>query len=169
MKSEIEHFDVKLVGVTRRNANGSNRQTLIRSCHPGEFLSLEPEPDNPADENAIRVCKREGDQIGYIPADTARIMQQRARARNTSIEDRYKAVVNNIHGGSGSKRSIGITVSVIAPNPHGNMKTITDEEARIYSASFLKLPTNGCLGVAIFITLVIAAFLIIGTAVWNLS
>lgn len=128
----IEHFDVNIAGVTKRNHDGSDRQILIRECSTGEQLSLFPEPDNPYDENAIRVCRRNGAQLGYIPENTARIMSERARARDTAIPDRYKAFIQNVHGGTPDKPSLGITVRIVAPNPHSDKETVTDDEAHAY-------------------------------------
>ncbi len=42
-------FATKVVGVTRRNADGRSRQDVIRDCAIGDDLLLVPEPDNPAD------------------------------------------------------------------------------------------------------------------------
>jgi hypothetical protein len=144
MEQQIEHFDVNLSGVTKRNADGSDRQILIRGCVPGEQLLIEPEPDNPYDENAIRVCRRNGAQVGYIPANTARIMTERARARDTAVVDRYKVFVHNIHGGSGDKPSVGITVRVVAPDPHSDKEVVTDNEARdyVFGSDSVERPTG---------------------------
>ena len=62
----IHHFHLKIAGVTF-----GNRQTVVRSCRPGEQLTLDTEPDNPVDPNAIRVLKNNMQQLGYIPADFA--------------------------------------------------------------------------------------------------
>ena len=40
-------------------------------CRPGEPVELAPEPDNPADENAIAVFSCRGVQIGYLTAERA--------------------------------------------------------------------------------------------------
>ena len=37
----------------------------------GDLLVLEPEPDNPRDINAIRVLRRNGEQIGYLEREFA--------------------------------------------------------------------------------------------------
>ena len=38
--------------------------------HLGEFAAtLEPEPTNPYDQNAIKIVTREGHRIGYVPKD----------------------------------------------------------------------------------------------------
>ncbi|TZG25614.1 HIRAN domain-containing protein [Sphingomonas montanisoli] len=42
------------------------RRYEIQLCEPGEPISLELEPDNPVDPNAVRVMSARGIQIGYI-------------------------------------------------------------------------------------------------------
>lgn len=45
-----------VLGVTSANADGSNRQDIIRNCKKGDELILLREPNNPYDINAIKVC-----------------------------------------------------------------------------------------------------------------
>ncbi len=41
--------------------------------HLGEFVAtLEPDPLNPYDENAIKIVTRNGDRLGYVPKDMTR-------------------------------------------------------------------------------------------------
>ena len=47
------------------------RQAEVKRLQNGQDLYLDPEPTNTFDPNAIRVHTRDGDQIGYIPAETA--------------------------------------------------------------------------------------------------
>ena len=64
-------FFTKIAGVTHRNKGGKSRQRLIAQCRVGEELVLEREPDNPVDQDAIRVLRVTGEQLGYIPAHVA--------------------------------------------------------------------------------------------------
>lgn len=68
---DIEVFHSKVVGTTfRRNALGE--QLDLSFIEDGDFVLVEAEIGNPADENACRVVHNEtGIQIGYIPAETA--------------------------------------------------------------------------------------------------
>lgn len=59
-------FNLHVVGVSHRNKDGTKRQDVVRSCSAGEIVQLVPEPDNPYDHDAIRVCRLTGEQIGYI-------------------------------------------------------------------------------------------------------
>jgi hypothetical protein len=63
----VRHFFAQVAGESHRNdEDGSDRQTIIASCRVGEPLFLDAEPDNPEDENAVRVLRRDGKQIGYL-------------------------------------------------------------------------------------------------------
>jgi hypothetical protein len=53
-------------GLYHRNRDGSSRQQIIRSCRAGDVLNLVPEPDNPHDPCAIKVCRESGAQLGYL-------------------------------------------------------------------------------------------------------
>lgn len=51
-----EIIKTKLRGVTAKNEDGSLRQEIIKDyVHPGDDLTLEREPNNPVDKNAIAV------------------------------------------------------------------------------------------------------------------
>lgn len=52
----------------------SNRRFEILLCRPGEPVDLLPEPNNPADPNAIAVFSCRGTQIGYLRAERAPII-----------------------------------------------------------------------------------------------
>jgi hypothetical protein len=59
-------FYTKVAGSTHRNKDGTSRKPIIAKCHVGEILELIHEPDNPVDPNAIRVCRKDGSQLGYL-------------------------------------------------------------------------------------------------------
>ncbi|HEV2382685.1 MAG TPA: HIRAN domain-containing protein [Terriglobia bacterium] len=62
-------FYKKLAGITFKNQDGSSRQKVIQHCRVGEELVLVLEPTNPYDADAIKVCRANGEQLGYWPAD----------------------------------------------------------------------------------------------------
>jgi hypothetical protein len=70
-RSIMRHFFANIVGESFRNEDGSDRQAIIPRCRVGELLTLEHEPDNPHDINAIRVLRQTGEQIGYLERDFA--------------------------------------------------------------------------------------------------
>jgi hypothetical protein len=56
----------KVVGVSYRNNDGSDRRTIIRHCRVPAELQLVPEPNNPFDSNAIGVRRANGEPLGYL-------------------------------------------------------------------------------------------------------
>lgn len=65
-------YDTKVVGVSKENADGSDRQTIIRrEVSENDPLMLLPEPDNKYDPNAVKVLSKFGHQIGYLSTDIA--------------------------------------------------------------------------------------------------
>jgi hypothetical protein len=51
----VRHFFANVAGESFRNDDRSNRQTINASCRVGKPLIPDAEPDNPEDENAVRV------------------------------------------------------------------------------------------------------------------
>ncbi len=72
-----------VVGAAHANADGSNRQFEILLCHPGEPVTLSPEPQNKHDPNAIAVFSSRDVQIGYISADRAQQFREQLRGDQT--------------------------------------------------------------------------------------
>lgn len=65
-------IDSKVVGVSKENNDGSNRQDIIRrEVEENDLLSLKLEPENEFDSNAIKVLSKLGNQIGYLSRETA--------------------------------------------------------------------------------------------------
>ncbi len=67
---KLEPFFSKVYGVTHKNADGTDRQALLRKCRVGETLVLTHEPI-PEDPNAVKVCRQTGEQIGWLSASLA--------------------------------------------------------------------------------------------------
>lgn len=101
-------FPCAVVGESHDNPDGSNRQDLIRQwAYIGQPVMLRREPDNPHDRNAIAVlCS--GWQIGYLKREVA----ERLCDRMDDQAFRVEAHVRGIHGGTGSKPSLGVTLDL---------------------------------------------------------
>jgi len=95
-----------IVGESRRNADGSNRQTEIRRCRAGDAVSLCCEPDNPYDRNAVAVFSKRGIQIGYLSSEHAEWMTDKV-ARGLAT-----AIIERINGGVAGKPSLGVCLRV---------------------------------------------------------
>ena len=50
---------------------GDDAKNIVALMSPGEAVALEPEPENPYDENAIRVLTGDDTHIGYIAKEDA--------------------------------------------------------------------------------------------------
>jgi len=65
-------IDTKVVGVSHQNADGSSRQKIIaEEVNEDDILSLEAEPTNAYDPNAVKVLTNTGHQIGYLNKEVA--------------------------------------------------------------------------------------------------
>src|SRR5436309_306860 len=88
-------FHTRIAGVTKQNADGTDRQALIKTLRRGETLNLVREPNNPYDKYAIAVFRSSGVQLGYIPAGDRRL------ADHMDMGGRVSAKVVKIGGGPG--------------------------------------------------------------------
>lgn len=72
---KIKNVDLKVTGVTFKNEDGTSRGDIIRemSKNPDNTITLEREPNNQFDANAIKVFAN-NKQIGYIGKDYASIL-----------------------------------------------------------------------------------------------
>ncbi len=104
----LREFFSSVAGVSRSNADGSDRQALIRAkCRAGGALTLVREPGNAHDANAIAVmCS--GSQIGYLHAELA----EKYAKRIDSGEIEMTAEVKEVTGGTTVKPTYGVNVLV---------------------------------------------------------
>ena len=65
------HTIANIAGITFANADGRARTEVLGECVNGELLALVPDPENEYDENAVKVCRQNGDQLGFVPASLA--------------------------------------------------------------------------------------------------
>lgn len=73
--NKIKNVDLKVTGVTFKNEDGTSRGDIIRemSKNPDNTITLEREPNNQFDANAIKVLAN-NKQIGYIGKDYTSIL-----------------------------------------------------------------------------------------------
>jgi HIRAN domain len=67
----MHHIFSRVTGESFPNDDGTERQAIIVNCRVGAPLLLEAKPNNPGDENVIRVLREDGQQIGYLERDLA--------------------------------------------------------------------------------------------------
>lgn len=116
-KPETRHLHTKVVGTTFENEDGSDRQIAIRKCRPGDAVVLVPEPENPVDPNAVKVCKFEsakqlGQQLGHLNRDLAAEVNRKREAGY-----RIEALVTNVTGGTKSKPNRGLNLILFIGEP----------------------------------------------------
>lgn len=63
-------WEVAVAGESHTNPDGTSRRSIIAKLAAGGVVTLEREPDNKFDPNAVRVCSRFG-VIGYVGRDNA--------------------------------------------------------------------------------------------------
>lgn len=109
-------FYSKVRGVSRRNPDGSDRQTIASKCRRGEKLILVREPDNPRDRNAVKVMRRGGflsgeQQLGYLSAEVAEEI-----APLLDRGERVEAEVTEVTGGGGGwfseRKHFGVNIRI---------------------------------------------------------
>jgi hypothetical protein len=110
-QSRICHFHTKIVGVSHKNPDGSSRQKLIRSCRLFEDLVLDHEEHNPHDPNAVRVCRENGHQLGYLNANLAEEVVSKS-----SKGYRFGVLVKDLTGG-GKGESLGVNLLIVQADP----------------------------------------------------
>lgn len=101
-------YTMAVVGESYANADGTQRQMLIRRhCRPGVALVFQRECKNPHDANAVDVVlEKSGRQIGYLSRDNAAWV-----AKVMDGGSGFIVSVAGVHGGSGKKRFVGVTIN----------------------------------------------------------
>src|SRR5450432_644542 len=98
-------FYTKIAGVSHKNDDGSSRQAIIKRCTVGEELKLVRDPTNQFDRNAIKIFRKNAQQLGFIPAHVA----ASGLANEIDSGEFVSCVISNITGG-GSGRSYGVNI-----------------------------------------------------------
>ncbi len=100
-------FYSKVVGVSFKNPDGTQRQELIQKhCRSGQMLILSPEPNNPKDPNAVAVHIAQG-QIGYIMG--GRLAED--ISGHLQAGRQVTAHIKEITGGNG-RETYGVNISI---------------------------------------------------------
>ncbi|WP_047757561.1 MULTISPECIES: HIRAN domain-containing protein [Geobacillus] len=129
-------INTKIVGVTRKNEDGTSRQELIAECYEGEELFLEREPDNEHDPNAISVWNEYGEQLGYINKDLAsRLAPQMDKGM------RVACFVTAVTGGYDDK-SYGCNIKLILDPEEDDSKFINESKPNSFVYPINNKPIN---------------------------
>jgi hypothetical protein len=106
-EDERRAFYKQVHGILHKNDDGSSRQRIIHSCRVGEPIELVPEPDNAYDHDAVKVCRANGEQLGYLPSG-------HRMAENGDLNADYRVTIEEIYpleekpGKMGCKLRIGV-------------------------------------------------------------
>lgn len=69
---KLAPLEIRVAGVTKRNADRTARQTTLKEASEGDRVRLEREPGNRHDKNAVKIIHQPtGRQIGYVPREDA--------------------------------------------------------------------------------------------------
>lgn len=122
----IKHFHVKIVGISHRNDDGTDRQIIAGKCCLGEWIGFAPDEDNPYDENAVRVCRKDGEQLGFLSAHCAADV-------SPNIRDGYKyaVFVSDLLGGTNTAPTRGIRIIVFEAQPGVSWERLEDYVSRV--------------------------------------
>ena len=164
-QGHVCHSYTKIVGVTHRNPNGSDRQILIQKCSLLDRLDLDHEQDNPHDPNAVRVLRGTGEQLGYLQAEVAADIVSKSERGY-----RFEVFITDISGDEQNGQSLGVKLLVIQADPgieDGPVKNYlkqliaTDPELEWANTESMG---PGCL---IALALIVASWVIIGFLLWR--
>lgn len=109
VKSRAIH--TKVVGVTFPNADGTDRQHIIKaSCRPGTKLEIRPEPNNPKSATALAVWTTAG-QIGYI--GSGRLNDDVNRLLSSGVK--LDTTVVQATGGTKEHPTLGVNITINVP------------------------------------------------------
>ncbi len=101
-------FYSKIVGVTYKNADGSDRQKLIKRCQVGEALFLLRDEENQHDSNAVAVCRKSGEQLGHLSREVAVDVAAHIESGGIAIAE----IIDLTGGGLFSGKSRGVNIRV---------------------------------------------------------
>lgn len=101
----------KVVGVTFED-----RQEVVARLKKGDRVWLDQEPDNPYDNNAITVCRSNGEQIGYLNRQLAASIVPFFKAYGYPV----KGKVINITGSDWNGCSLGVVIAFKVPKQNQN-------------------------------------------------
>lgn len=103
----LHHKHAKVAGVSYRNEDGSERQSIIARCRVGERLILRHDPDNGYSPFATQVLRTNDEQIGFVPEWLAEVVCD-------EIESGFQVfgVIKDLTGGTRDAPTRGVNFTV---------------------------------------------------------
>ena len=108
---ESQHvIETRVVGVTFED-----RQAVVSKLVCGEHVLLRREPNNPFDQNAIRVEREDGEQIGYLDRHLASEIAPKFDGDEQCVPVIVTAIVVAVVGGYAEYASFGVRIRFTTP------------------------------------------------------
>jgi hypothetical protein len=86
---------------------------IIKACSVGEVIELVPEPDNRYDSDAVKVCRQNGEQLGYLPSG-------HRMAEGGELNADYRVTIEEIYPFEEKPRSRGCKLRIAVLKPTTN-------------------------------------------------
>ena len=114
-RAAMRWYYAAVAGESHKNPDGTSRQAIIRNfAVRGALVQLIPEPQNPHDRNAIKLClATTGYQFGYLPREQATEVTHRLQGGW-----RYTAIIHRTHGGTAEKPTRGVVLRIVQAPPN---------------------------------------------------
>lgn len=100
---------ISITGESKKNADGTSRQDIIRTCRQGEPIKFERDRANAKDPNCVRVVRATGEQIGELPKPWSRRL-----APELDAGESFDAELFEVRGGTPGKWTLGVVIRVPA-------------------------------------------------------
>lgn len=110
ISNNSKQFYSKIAGVTFKNDNGTERQSILKKCRSGEKLKLKHIPVK-QDKNAVAVFRLNGEQLGNLNRDLAEEI-----SKELDKGKMVKAFISELTGGTGEHKTIGCNLKIIKYN-----------------------------------------------------
>lgn len=127
----------KVVGVTHKNADGSSRQRILkrmrREERDHERVYLEHEPENPYDENAVKVLNTDCEQLGYLERSLAADIVGRAAKGET-----FSAVITGFTGGEEGRPTVGCNLEITSSYSKDALK-LNEDDGHLFRLLFVSV------------------------------
>lgn len=127
----------KIMGVTKQNENGQNIQEILSELSPYTTLSFQREPNNPYDQNAIKIYA-DGVHIGYISAELA----EKIAPQLDSGDQELFGEIEEVTGGG--EKSFGCNIHIYTDAPQvplildrNVVATLNNDAFKLYSTNVL--------------------------------
>ena len=98
-------FVAQVHGINHKNDDGSSRQEIIKRCREGEELILVPEPTNKYDHDAVKICRKNGEQLGYWEGNGR-------MGRDLAAGWTYRVTIDEIYPFQENRRKHGVRLRV---------------------------------------------------------